>query len=690
MNIKQILSTKIKSGEYAHKTQKRLLTLLKLDTNEKKNLQNALDSLLSSGEIVPDGHDGFVTPEQIGAFVGTVSANARGFAFIMPTDGGEDYFLPKRSAEGLYHGDKVVAVKVKGTKDEARVLRVISHSDKKIIGTLQINRNTAFVVADDPHYGDLFIPYNTIGEARSGDKVVCEIISFAKHKAPSARIVEILGENGDLFTEELSLIRSYDVREEFPDEVISEAKTVSQKAIDLKGRRDLRDKVLFTIDGEDTRDIDDAVSLEMDGENFVLGVHIADVAEYVGFKSKLDEEAYLRGTSIYFPDRVLPMLPKELSNGCCSLNENEDRFALSCVMTFDKNGKKIKSEIFESVIRSRRKTSYSEILALLEGDEKIAEKFTDIDRMCRNMQRLCLILEGIRRGRGSVNLDVKEAHIYLDKEGNIVIPDYSRNVAHRMIEQFMVAANESVAEFLSKENLPCLFRTHEKPSTEKAADFYGFIRDFGIRLNADLDNITPMDYQKVCDFAEGKPYSSIINKVMLRSMQKARYQEENIGHFGLASESYCHFTSPIRRYPDLFVHRVLKLALRNKKDEANRIYLPIAKKAGEDCSKKERIADDVERDVDSLYKLYYCNELIGEVFEATVSGVCDFGVFAELDNTIEGLTALENLPKDTYEFFDKKYLLRGRKYSFRLGDRIKVLIAGCDLGRRRVLFEILV
>ena len=451
-------------------------------------------------------------------------------------------------------------------------------------------------------------------------------------------------------------------------------------------RRDLRNKTVITIDGADTRDIDDGVSVEIKDGKIILGVHIADVSHYVKYRTPLDDNAYDRGTSVYFPDRVLPMLPRSLSNGACSLNEGEDRYAMSCLMTFKPNGGRVSYEICESVICSSHRMTYGDVTAILNGDSGLCEKYSDVVEDLKYMQSLCLALEARRDKKGAVTLDVKEAHIYVDEKGDIVIPSAERTISERMIEQFMISANEAVAEFLQKKGAPCLYRIHESPSLEKASNFFAFLRDLGVKPRGTADDIKPMDFQNILTACGDKPFFSVVNKVMLRSMQKARYCEENLGHFGLASDCYCHFTSPIRRYPDLFVHRSLKEVLHG--GDANRLYEKSAPEAGKDCSQRERIADECERKVDELYKLAYMSERLGEEFDAVISGVTGFGIFCELANTVEGLVPIEDLPPEEYVFYEEKFLLKGAKHSFRLGDKVRVKVAGCDLGRLRVLFKL--
>lgn len=620
--------------------------------------------------------------------VGVVRANERGFAFITPDSGEKDFFVPRHSLNGAYHGDRVIFAHVKGTEDEALILSVVERNPSPIVGTLIFDRRSARVYPDDSRRPSLFIPRDCLYGATDGQKVVCEATAYPNGRAPGGKIIEILGDEGDLYSEEISIIRAYGLREEFSEEVIKEAQKAQKSIPVFENRRDLRSKIIFTIDGVDTRDVDDAISIDMVDGNYVLGVHIADVSHYVKYRSTLDAEAYERGTSVYFPDRVLPMLPKELSNGICSLNENEDRLALSCEMTFDKNGNRKSYQIFESVVKSCHKMTYPDVTAICDGDAALRKKYAKIVPCIELMKELCLILEDRRKSAGSVDLDLKEAHIYVDDKGDIVIPPVERTISQRIIEQFMISANEAVAEFMQKNNLPCLYRIHEKPSSEKTADLYAFLRDLGINAKGDCSEPEPMDFQRILTYAEDKPYANVVNKVMLRSMQKARYDGKNCGHFGLASECYCHFTSPIRRYPDLFVHRALKCALKKDTQKARTLYAPLLEKAGVDCSEKERIADQAERDVNDLYKLAYMSDRLGEEFDSVISGVTSHGIYCELENTVEGLIPLEDLPADSYEYVEGKYLLKGAKHRFRIGDKLRVQITACDLGKMKVIMKI--
>lgn len=627
---------------------------------------------------------------EIKTFTGTVQANERGFAFIIPDDKekfNNDFFVPRSSLCGAYNGDKVLAAHVYGTKDEAKIIKIIQRGTTFVVGTFEKRGKAAKLYPDDNKLPKISIPLSLSYNANNGDKVVCEITSYPKKGLPCGKVIENLGESGDFDAEELSIIRTYGLFENFPDNVIEEAEISSEKRIIGDGLLDLRDKLIFTIDGEDTRDIDDAVSLEVENGNFILGVHIADVSRYVNAKTELDNEAYRRGTSVYFPDRVLPMLPKALSNGACSLNEGEDRYALSCIMTFDKYGNRTHYEIAESIICSRHKMTYPAVTAICQGDKYYRDKYRDIEDTVLNMEKLCLILENKRDAAGNIELAVNEPKIYIDSDGEIVIKNGEHGISERIIEQFMIAANEAVAEFLLKSKAPCLFRIHETPSPEKAELLSAFLKDLGINCRFNADNIAPKDFQKILKSIHDKPFAGVVNKVMLRSMQKARYSNVNAGHFGLASSAYCHFTSPIRRYPDLFVHRSVKAVLHGNNKALSK-YAAFAKYAGDECSERERIADEAERSVDDLYKVVYMSDRIGEVFDATVSGVTSFGVFCELENSVEGLIDFDALPDDYYEFIAEKFLLKGRKHSFKLGDKIKIRVDGCDFGRMRVIFSL--
>ena len=691
MTVRENIEELFARGKLAFKTEKQVCEILKIKPTEKKAVKHILEELEKDGVILKNNSGEYCSPAQIGAVSGTISGNERGFAFLIPdgkTADMKDYFIPRHSLKGALDGDRVLAAKVKGTEDEATVIKILSRGRTAVAGTFERVGGACYVVPDSAKFVPrIFVPTSLSLGAKQGDKVVCRITAYPHGKAPNGKVTEILGKSGDFFAEELSIIRNYGLYEEFPKEVEKQAESVAAEKVVLGKRRDLRGELTITIDGDDTRDIDDAVSLKRRGGNFVLGVHIADVGHYVKRGSKLDGEAYNRGTSVYFPDRVLPMLPRALSNGACSLNEGEDRYALSCVMTITPEGERIKSEIFESVINSNHRTTYKEITALIEGDEGAAEKYPDLITMCRDMKELCEALSSRRERLGNIDLSVKEAHISLDERGEIVIPDFERTISERIIEQFMISANEAVAERMEKAGAPFMFRVHEPPAPEKIVSFLSFLSDLGISGKVSEDEPTPKQFQAILKRVAGKPCEGAVNKVMLRTMQKARYFERNLGHFGIASGCYCHFTSPIRRYPDLFIHRIIKGVLHGELDLMREKYAPVAAEEAAHCSLCERNADGAERDVDSLYKVVYMSDRTGEEYEATVSGVTAFGVFAELDNTVEGLIRLEKLPGGSYEYLEDKFVLKGER-TFRLGDRIKIRVDGCDWGNMRPEFSL--
>ncbi|MGN1372862.1 MAG: ribonuclease R [Candidatus Coproplasma sp.] len=690
MDLRKTILSAFKSGKLENKTQNEIISALHLPPSYKKPAKAVIKNLASEGLIVKVDGGKYLSPERAGAFCATVKANAGGYAFLIP-DGflerEHDYFVPAKRLNGALDKDKVMAIPV-GRGDEAMVLKILERGTRTVTGRLVRGRGNYFVIPDDRAFGaDVLIPRSLLEEACEGDKVIAEITAHNRDFV-NGKIIKVLGVDGDFMAEEEAIIASAELNTEFPPYVIETADKVAGERVVLGERVDLRDLLTVTIDGVDTRDIDDAVSLEIVDGNYRLGVHIADVSHYVKYNGCIDKEAYERGTSVYFPDRVLPMLPKSLSNGACSLNEGKDRYAMSCFMTFNSNGKKLGYEICESVINSDRRLTYDEVTAVIErGEEGIV--IPEIAQMLKAMGELCLKLEAIRRADGEVSLDVKEAHIYVDEQGEIVIPDYERALSHRLIEQFMVSANESVADFAQRKTAPFLYRIHEKPSPEKVSLLYNFLKELGVKVsNADTEETTPKDFQKILTLVEDKPFAAVVNKVMLRSMQKARYSEENLGHFGLASRCYCHFTSPIRRYPDLFVHRVLKILLHGQDEEKLNKFRAIAKTCAVDTSERERRAEQAERDVDDLYKLEYMRGRIGEQFDAVVSGVIESGIFAELTNTVEGFIRCDLLPDDYYDYYPEKFLLKGRRHSFKLGDSVKVEVIGCDLCTRRIQFAL--
>ena len=702
MSAKERIYERFLDGTLACKNVAEICKILSIPYREKNRLIPLLDELCKEGKLYKTEGGKYGTSKQLGLIKGTISGNEHGFGFLVPEDRESyphDFFIPRKFMHGAFHGDIVLVEQISWTseretaRDEARVVTILERGYKTIVGVFRKDKRAGYLYPDEKKFSaPIYIPLSSCYQLKNGVKAVAKITEYPAGKAPGGEIVEILGDEDDFFAEELSIIRSYNLREEFPSAVEKEAEKQEKRGItqsDLQNRRDFREKLIVTIDGEDTRDIDDAISLEKMGGNYLLGVHIADVSHYVTPRSVLDNEAFERGTSVYFPDSVLPMLPKALSNGICSLNEGEDRLTLSCLMTIDKNGKVKQSEIVEGVIRSAHKMTYTEITKILEGDTSVCQKYADVKDTVFLFAELTRILQEKRNKKGSVTLDVKEAKILFDKETNeISIPDYERAFSYQINEAFMVLANETVAEYMHSIEAPFIYRIHEKPSEEKAKTFRAFAQGLGLTARFNAEDVKPYDYQNLLTKAKDMPAYSVLNRVMLRSMQKARYSSENVGHFGLASECYCHFTSPIRRYPDLCIHRIIKEVINGKYAEAVEKYSGFVERAADQSSDRERKATDAERDVDDLYKTMFMSERIGEEYEAVISGVTSFGLFAELPNTIEGFIPIESL-YGTYKFDADRFCLIGGGKSYSLGESLKVKVVDVDFYRRRTEFRLL-
>lgn len=684
MSAIESIREKFNTGELCHKKASDICRLLGAGgKTERESVLRLLKELESDGEIVRDDRGRYVLPAELHLLKGVIQGNERGFAFLVREEG--DLFLPHRSLHGALHGDTVLCRLVGGERgDEAEVYSILRRGMTRLTGTYYRDRKCGMVEADERRFSQ---PVRVVGGLRafSGEKVVVDIVNYPEGKDPEGEIREVLGKGGDLSVEEDAVIRTQNLAEEFPQKVLAEARRSSAEPVLPAGRRDFRQDLVITIDGEDSRDFDDAVSVRREGEDYVLSVHIADVTHYVKRGGALDKEALSRGTSVYFPDRVLPMLPQELSNGICSLNEGEDRYTLSCIMRVDGKGNVKDSELAQGIICSKNRMTYTKISAILEGDEALCKQYAHLLPLCGDMCALAHILIRKREKRGSIDLDVKEAQITLSGD-SVQVSEYKRTMAHRIIEEFMILANETVAEFVTAYELPFVYRVHEKPSEEKAQGFKAYLQLLGVKAKFHPANVRPGEYGKILKELEGDERFRVVNRVMLRSMSKARYSAENCGHFGLASDCYCHFTSPIRRYPDLLVHRIVKLILDGQAGEAEQSYRNFVNIAANSCSASERRADEAERAVDDLYKVWYMRSHIGETFEGLISGVTAFGVFVELENTVEGLVRIENLPEDDYIFVEERYLLKGVSHSYKIGDKMRIVVAACDLGTRRVEF----
>ena len=626
---------------------------------------------------------------------GKICGNERGYAFLIPSDKKtEDYFIPHEDLKGAMHGDTVLAhvcASEDGMHTTAVVLKVLERGVKEIVGTYFSMRTGGRVAPDERKYfSDIFITAGKGLRAKNGDKVVCKILSYPKKRLPEGIVTKVLGRQFEKNAELKSIYCSYKLPDAFPVAVKNEVADICGEitAEDLKGRLDLREEVIFTMDGADAKDFDDAVSVEkLDDKSYKLGVHIADVSHFVTEHSFTDDEAFERGTSVYFPEKVIPMLPERLSNDLCSLREGVDRLTLSCIMTIrESDGKVIDSVITPSVIRSKARLTYEKVQAFLDGDENAVTDKTIKEKLVL-CNRLCDILSARRKKNGSIDLDIKESVISVNSDGSISISPTRPERAMKIIEEFMVIANVTVAEFVYYLGKPFVYRVHGTPDTDRLENFYRFLQGLGIAFKRHRDGVFPKDFQKILEDNKDKPEFTVINRVMLKSMQKARYSPDNIGHFGLSEKCYCHFTSPIRRYPDLTVHRIVKEILNTGTLRSE--YENFVDVASKKSSERERIAEDAERAVDDFYKLMYIDGFTGCDFCGVISGVSSFGVFVELENGVEGLVKLTSLNGKRFTYDDRNYLLTDGKTTYRLGQRLKIRVAGVSVTERRAEFVII-
>ena len=622
---------------------------------------------------------------------GRIDASGKGFGFLIRDDGGEDVFIPARDMNTALGGDRVICERTGNSRGggEARVIEIIERANESIVGTFHAEGNFGVVVADNPRLGtDIFVKAERSGGARDGEKVVVKILSYPPLRRPDGEVIEVLGYPDESGVDVLSIIRSYDLREEFPHAVTEEAAAVPDSVLPemLEGRKDFRDELIITIDGDDSRDFDDAVTVrKLDNGQWRLGVHIADVAEYVRAGSKLDREAYSRGTSVYFPDRVLPMLPEKLSNGICSLNEGEDRLTLSVIMYIDNLGNVVRHKISEGVIRSAARMTYSNVAQILDGNEELCEKYAFLVPMLSEMKTLAELLRNKRTARGNIEFDIPECKIVLDEEGRVTdVARYTQLVSHKIIEEFMLACNEKVAERFVKEKAPFVFRAHAVPPAEKVQTLIGFASALGLTFHGNVNAPQSIDFARFLSSLDDK-VAGVVNRVALRSMSKATYEPNNIGHFGLAAPYYCHFTSPIRRYPDLMIHRIIKDFLRGG-DKVFKKYADTVAEVSKHSSDREKLAETAERKVDDLKKADYMRGKVGERYSGVISGVTEWGIFVELENTVEGLVRTENLPGEGYVFNPDLFRLDSPMHTFKLGDELNIVVS--KVTGDRVSFEL--
>ncbi|MCI6820970.1 MAG: ribonuclease R [Clostridiales bacterium] len=634
---------------------------------------------------------------------GILSKHPRGFGFVTCEDIEKDVFIAAGSMGGAMNGDEVevdlIPEYLWKQSPEGIIVKVLSRQTEEVAGTFEKSRKFGFVVPESRKYReDIFIRKKDFAGAQRGDKVVARITKYPDHEnSAEGKIVEIISRAGQPGGDIKAIARSYDMRESFPSRAAAEAKAMKKRGIrpeDLRGRRDLRNETIFTIDGADSKDFDDAVSLKiLDNGNYLLGVHIADVAHYVEEDGPLDKEALKRGTSVYLIDQVIPMLPKALSNNICSLNPGEDRLTLSVDMEITPDGELAGHEIYESVIHSKARLVYDDISDMLENDdEEMLRKYSSIKENLYAMGRLAALLREKRSQRGSLDFDLDEAHIRLNNKGIPVSVDIAeRRTANKLIEEFMLLANETVAEHFFWLEIPFIYRIHEKPAFEKVEQLKIFLQSMGMTLRGSADSVHPRELSSILKSVEGKPSEGVVNTVTLRSMQKAFYGTSCEGHFGLALKYYCHFTSPIRRYPDLMIHRIIKSVLHDGIDVKKMSHFRgAAEKAAEQSSAAECKAIEVEREVEKLKKAEYMSYHIGEVYDGIISGTTSFGIYVQLENTVEGMIRIEDLWDDYYDYVPEKYALVGEHTGrmYKLGDSIRIVVDNVDIDRHEIDFQL--
>lgn len=694
---KQIVYNFICDSIYVPMKIKELAIVLGVKKEEREELECILEELISEGKITLSKR-GKYSKSEVKRLQGVFTAHPKGFGFVTVEGEEEDFFIPESRILDACHQD-VVEIELSpvstGKRKEAVITKVIARGMKQLVCSYEESKNFGFAVPDNPRFAwDIFIPIEKSKGAVSGHKVVVEITKYAKAgKKPEGKVVEILGHINDPGTDILSIVRAYDLPMEFPEKVLNQVERVAKQVsmADMEGRLDLRETCMVTIDGEDAKDLDDAVSLTMDNENYILGVHIADVSNYVQEHSALDVEALRRGTSVYLVDRVIPMLPHALSNGICSLNAGEDRLALSCIMTINPKGEVIDHVIAETVIRVDTRMSYTSVNKILEQqDETEINKYEKLVPMFQKMEELASILRKKRMQRGSIDFDFPETKVILDEEGKAIeIRPYERNVATKLIEDFMLIANETVATDYFWQELPFVYRTHDNPDSEKIKKLATFINNFGYTLHIASDELHPKELQKLLLKIEGSDEEALISRLTLRSMKQAKYTTINTGHFGLAAPCYCHFTSPIRRYPDLQIHRIIKDNIRGRLNQKKiEHYEAILMEVSKQSSELERRAEEAERETVKMKKVEYMENHIGETFEGVISGTTEWGFFVELENTVEGLVRLTSLQDDYYHFIEDSYEIVGERTgkAYKLGQKVKVYVDATDKIMRTIDF----
>jgi len=684
--------------EYVPLMFEELVAVLCVPDDSIDELKNILDELINEGKVIKTKKKRYMVSSDAGFVGGYFRGNERGFGFVM-NEGQEDIFIPAEFTHSAMDSDKVLAKITKsssnGKRAEGEIIKILERHTDEFVGRYEKSRNFGFVILDNRRLSkDVFISKKDTMGAKDGDKVVVKITNWGeKSRNPEGVITKILGSTKDAGVDVMSVMISYGIREEFDQKVLDETDKIQSEISDdeIKGREDFRHLPIITIDGKDAKDLDDAVCVQETDTGYTLSVHIADVSHYVREGNPLDKSAFQRGTSVYFADRVVPMLPKKLSNGICSLNPNEDRLTLSCVMKLDKSGNVTDHYLTEGIIRSKERMTYEDVTEILVNkNESLLKRYEIISDQLFLMEKLAMILRKKRFSKGSIDFDFPEAKIILDENGKAIdVQKYSTTVSNHIIEEFMLITNKTVAEFLFWTNTPFVYRIHEKPTEEKLHNFNDFISNFGFMIKHNSDDIHPSEFSNILNKIKGTEYERMISTVMLRSLMKAEYSPSNKGHFGLAFDYYCHFTSPIRRYPDLMCHRIIKEFLKGEISEKRFNDLKTkCEKTAKASSEAEINAQNAERELEDIKKCEYMQTKIGKRYQGIISSVTNFGIFIELDNTVEGIVKVIDMRDDYYIYDEKTHSLIG-EYSgktYRIGDSVNILVAGINKDYKEVNF----
>ena len=698
----------MKDDEYVPMKAKEIAMLMKVPKNEYNKFLETLGDLELKLKIQKNRKNKYSLIEKT-YYDGIYRKNQKGFGFVRLNDGyngdDEEVYISKENSLNALNGDRILIEiledKNKVKSAEGKVVRILKHEKDTIVGIFQNNKNFGFVVPDDKNFGtDIFISKKDFGKARNNHKVLVKITKYPQNgKKPEGKVIEVLGNVNEAGVDMLSLIKEYNLPSTFPEQVIEEAKKCGNKVDkkDIPNRVDCRDRNIFTIDGADAKDLDDAVRVEkLPNGNYKLEVHIADVSYYVKPDSMLDREALERGTSIYMLGRVISMLPRELSNGICSLNAGEDRFTLSCIMEINNKGNVVSSEVFKGIINVKERMTYDDVQKIIDGtDKKVLKRYEPYINDFKLMEELATILKNKRMEQGYLNLDIPESKIDLDIDGKVInVGKYETTFANEIIEQFMLSTNETIAEKFFWLEAPFIYRVHEEPDLEKVQELNKFLFNFGLKIKANKDNIYPKEFSKVLEEVKGKEEEKVVSNLILRTLKVARYEAENKGHFGIASKYYCHFTSPIRRYPDLFIHRIISEYLKDNYDVPEKwieSYKTQADDRAKQSSEREKIATKVEREAEDLKKAEYMEKRIGEEYEGIVSSITSFGMFVELENTIEGLIRFEDLGDEYFIYDEDRKRLIGERTNkvYKIGDKVKIKVKSASKLLRQIDFEIL-